>query len=143
MGALLLILSTSLHGLGMYLVHERFDRYWAQVERRRIRRQLFFSGLIFLMLLTHLAEVLLWAFTLRAVGAISGFRNAFYYAAVTYTTLGYSAEMLPSDWRIVAPMIAMSGLFAFGWTTGVLVNLVRRMHERDRQRLSGSDRMRP
>jgi hypothetical protein len=140
MGALLLVMSTSLHGLGMYLVHERFDRHWPELERKRVRRQLFFSGLISLMLVTHLSEVLLWAITLRTVGAIPGFRDAFYYAAVTYTTLGYSADKLPADWRILAPMIAMSGLFAFGWTTGVLVNLVRRMHERDRERISARER---
>jgi hypothetical protein len=131
MGAVLLVASTSLHGLGMFLVYERFDRHWPKFERKRMRRQIFFSGIILFMLFTHLVEVLLWGVTLAVVGAIPVFRDAYYYAAVTYTTLGYRSEMLPPDWRIVAPMIAMSGFFAFGWTTGVLVNLVRRMHERD------------
>jgi uncharacterized membrane protein SpoIIM required for sporulation len=140
MGALLLILATLLHGLGMYLVHARFDRHWPDYEHQRVRRQFFFGVLVFLILVTHLAEVLMWAITLRSVGAITGFRDAFYYAAVTYTTLGYNSEMLPSAWRILAPMIAMSGLFAFGWTTGVLVSMVRRMHDRDRER--GSDPVR-
>jgi putative Mn2+ efflux pump MntP len=131
MGALLLVASTSLHGLGMYVVHDRFDRHWSEFRRQRLRRQVFFSGLVLLILTTHLAEMLLWGCTLAVVGAIPIFRDAYYYAAVTYTTLGYGAEMLPQGWRILAPMIAMSGFFAFGWTTGVLVNLVGRMHQRD------------
>jgi hypothetical protein len=131
MGALLLVASTSLHGLGMYVVHDRFDRHWSEFRRQRLRRQVFFSGLVLLILTTHLAEMLLWGCTLVVVGAIPIFRDAYYYAAVTYTTLGYGAEMLPQGWRILAPMIAMSGFFAFGWTTGVLVNLVGRMHQRD------------
>ena len=131
MGTLLLIASTSLHGLGMYLVHDRFDRLWPRYRRERLRRQAFFSGIILLILTTHLAEMLLWGCTLAVVGAIPVFRDAYYYAAVTYTTLGYSADLLPQDWRIIAPMIAMSGFFAFGWTTGVLVNVVGRMHQRD------------
>ena len=130
-GALLLVASTSLHGLGMYVVHDRFDRHWPEFRRQRLRRQIFFSGLVLLILTTHLAEMLLWGCTLVVVGAIPIFRDAYYYAAVTYTTLGYGAEMLPQGWRILAPMIAMSGFFAFGWTTGVLVNLVGRMHQRD------------
>lgn len=129
MGALLLVASTSLHGLGMYVVHDRFDRHWSEFRRQRLRRQVFFSGLVLLILTTHLAEMLLWGCTLVVVGAIPIFRDAYYYAAVTYTTLGYGAEMLPQGWRILAPMIAMSGFFAFGWTTGVLVNLVGRMHQ--------------
>ena len=32
--------------------------------------------------------------------------------------------MLPRQWRLLSPMLAMSGLFAFGWTTGVLVNFL-------------------
>ena len=131
MGALLLIASTSLHGLGMYLVHDRFDRHWPRYRNQRLRRQFFFASIVLLILVTHLAEVLLWGATLALVGAIPIFRDAYYYAAVTYTTLGYGAELLPPTWRILAPMIAMSGFFAFGWTTGVLVNVVGRMHQRN------------
>jgi hypothetical protein len=115
----------------MYVVHDRFDRHWPEFRRQRLRRQVFFSGLVLLILTTHLAEMLLWGCTLVVVGAIPIFRDAYYYASVTYTTLGYGAEILPQGWRILAPMIAMSGFFAFGWTTGVLVNLVGRMHQRD------------
>ncbi len=42
----------------------------------------------------------------------------------TYTTLGYGEGTLPKAWRLLAPMIAISGLFAFGWTTGALFNFV-------------------
>ena len=79
---------------------------------------------ILLMLCTHLFEVLLWAITLVLTDAVQDFRDAFYYSSVTYTTLGYEDIVLPHNWRLLAPMIAMSGVFAFGWTTGVIVNLV-------------------
>lgn len=129
MGTLLLLASTSLHGLGMYLVHDRFDRLWPRYRHKHLQRQIFFSSIVLLILVTHLAEMLLWGLTLAVVGAIPIFRDAYYYAAVTYTTLGYNADMLPQSWRILAPMIAMAGFFAFGWTTGVLVNVVGRMHQ--------------
>jgi len=73
---------------------------------------------------THFLEVLLWAGALSALGAIAVFRDSFYYAAVTYTTLGYAENTLTHQWRILAPMMAMSGVFAFGWTTSVLFAIV-------------------
>jgi len=85
---------------------------------------MFLAAMIVLMLTTHLAEMLLWAGALVGIEAIAGFRDAFYYVAGTYTTLGYGEGTLPHAWRLLAPMIAISGLFAFGWTTGVLFSLV-------------------
>ena len=44
----------------------------------------------------------------------------------TYTTIGYGNFILPDGWKMLAPIIAMSGLFTFGWTGSVLVDLVGR-----------------
>ncbi|MEI7704940.1 MAG: hypothetical protein WCK73_10115, partial [Deltaproteobacteria bacterium] len=52
---------------------------------------------------------------------------ASYYAANTYTTLGYGSRMLPEQWRMVGPIMAISRLFTFGWTGSVLVDVVGRM----------------
>ena len=57
-------------------------------------------------------------------GGAAAFRDAYYYVAVTYTTLGYGENTLTPAWRILAPMMAMSGVFAFGWTTSVLFSIV-------------------
>ena len=123
-GALLLVASTLVHGVGMVFVQRQFEQYWPGRRAAHSHRQFIFSYLVLLMLATHLVEVLLWAGTLMSVGAIPGLRDAFYYAAVTYTTLGYEDVKMPFDWRLLSPIMAMSGMFAFGWTTGVLVSLV-------------------
>lgn len=121
-GALMLIVSLLVHGLGMYVV--RVGAPYHRRRMRRIEREAILCLLILLMIVTHLSEVLLWAAALVAMDIVPVFRNAYYYAAVTYTTLGYSEGTLGSSWRILAPMMAMSGVFAFGWTTGVLWNIV-------------------
>ena len=36
---------------------------------------------------------------------------------------------LPHEWRIVPPIIAMSGIFTFAWTASVLVNFVARYND--------------
>jgi hypothetical protein len=94
-----------------------------QRRRSRLRANLHFWLLVLVMLVTHFAEMALWTGTLMFLGAIPALREAFYYAASTYTTIGYGEGTLPKDWRLMAPMMAISGLFAFGWTTSVLVTV--------------------
>ena len=38
-----------------------------------------------------------------------------------YTTLGEGNVTLPNEWHLAGPVIAISGLFTFGWTGSVLV----------------------
>jgi len=124
LGGGLIVASVLLHGIGMYLVQRRFAHAWPREVDARFMRQWVFGTLIAMMLVTHFAQMLLWAAALVVIGAIEGFRDAFYYASVTYTTLGYEEGKLPREWRLLASNMAMAGVFAFGWTTGVLVSLV-------------------
>lgn len=126
LGTLPLIASVLIHGVGMYIVQRTFETRGIPRISNRAHEQVFLTAMVMLMLATHLAEIFLWAVVLVGVGAIAGFRDAFYYVAGTYTTLGYGEGMLPHQWRLLAPMIAISGLFAFGWTTSVLFALVTR-----------------
>lgn len=143
-----MVASVLLHGIGMYLVQRRFARAWPRDPDARVRRQLVFGSLVAMMLAMHLLEIAMWAVALVATGALQGFRDAYYYASVTYVALGYEEGILPRNWRLIAPYIAMSGLFAFGWTTGVLVSLVQRSDEAIKrdihgERVQGNDAVGP
>lgn len=129
LGGALLVASVLLHGIGMWMVQRRFLHAWPHDPEARVRRQLVFGSLVAMMLATHVAQMGLWAAALIAIGAVGSFREAFYFASVTYTTLGYEETKLPMQWRLLAPFMAMAGVFAFGWTTGVLVSLVTRANE--------------
>ena len=124
LGTLPLMATLSIHGVGMYVVQRAFELYGVRIYRSGNTGQGFFAAMIALMNATHLVELLVWAATLVALGAVANFRDAFYFVASTYTTLGYAEGMRSHAWRLLGPMIAVSGLFAFGWTTGILVNLV-------------------
>jgi hypothetical protein len=128
LGAVLLVASLLIHGAGMYAVQARHAAYRVRPRTGKFARQTMLSVLILMMVATHIAEIMAWGVTLTAAGGIATLRDAYYYASVTYTTLGYGEATLPRAWQMLAPMIAMSGVFAFGWTTGVLVNVVAMMH---------------
>ncbi|HEY4137289.1 MAG TPA: ion channel [Casimicrobiaceae bacterium] len=118
-----LIASLMIHGVGMFYVQRR-NRDFRTLPPLGLRREAAFSLLILVLVFTHVIEVLVWSIALLAIGALPNLRDAYYYVAVTYTTLGYAEGTLTPQWRILAPMMAMSGVFAFGWTTSVLFAIV-------------------
>jgi hypothetical protein len=72
----------------------------------------------------HLIETLLWTVPLLWLDIMDNFRDAYYYVLEAYTTLGEGTVALPDKWRLVGPVIAISGLFTFGWTGSVLVYIM-------------------
>ena len=81
------------------------------------------------MLFLHMTEVCLWGLVLRKAGLVDNLRNAIYFSANTYTTLGMGSMLLPHSWRELSPIIAMSGLFTFAWTTSEMFNIVGDQHD--------------
>ena len=85
------------------------------------------------MLDLHIVEILLWAFAINHVGFIKHANDAIYFCANCYTTLGMGKVDVEEHWKIVSPIIGISGLFTFAWTTSALVDVVasnRRLIER-------------
>ena len=78
------------------------------------------------LLLLHLTETVVWAAALVYGGLVPSWRAAGFFAGNTYTTVGYGTFVLPAGWEMVAPIIAISGLFTFGWSGSVLVDIVAR-----------------
>lgn len=107
--------------------------YLTRAERLRARRSawradLLFTAMVVALLALHLAEVILWSAALVWGGLVPDWSKAAYFAANCYTALGEPFS-LPHAWRIVPPIIAMSGIFAFGWTASVFVNFVARYND--------------
>jgi hypothetical protein len=118
------------------LIHAAGVRTVANYTRRRTitilarpsmwRADLLMSSSVFLLLALHVSEIFVWAAALVFAGLVSDWHTAGFFAGNTYTTVGYGAFVLPRGWEMVAPLIAMSGLFTFGWSGSVLVDLVAR-----------------
>lgn len=78
-----------------------------------------------ILMLAHFAEVLLWALVYVIVGATPGDSGNLYFAFVNYTTLGYG-DIIPLEaWRLLGPITAMDGVLLFGWSTAVIVAILR------------------
>ena len=127
-GGGILVAMMLLHGLFIGLITRHFYRRSALLARRPhalLRLDGLLAAAIFLLLALHLAEIVLWTCALVWSRLVSDWRVAAFFAANTYTTLGYGTFVLPPEWNMMAPIIAISGLFTFGWTASVLVDFVR------------------
>lgn len=127
LGAVILVCLVLFHGSGIHailLFHKRNEvRLWSG-RPHQIEATMLFGTAVFLMLLLHIIGVLVWAFVLDHLGLIERAQDAIYFCANAYTTLGYGMVDLDPQWRNISPIIGISGLFTFAWTTSALVGVV-------------------
>ena len=71
---------------------------------------------------------------------IPSLRDSYFFVLESYTTLGGGNVVLPDQWRLVGPMIGMSGIFTFGWTGSVLVNIMNEIGKLDRTQATKDQR---
>jgi|SRR5271169_2434849 len=126
-GALVLVFLALFHGVGLHwilLQQRRGERRLRSGKPHLLAASFLFAWSVFLMLDLHLLEILIWSFVLTHMGLIVHAYDAIYFCANGYTTLGMGKMDVEEHWRIISPIIGISGLFTFAWTTSALVDVV-------------------
>lgn len=126
-GAVILVLMVLFHGISLHkiLVHFKRGELRLLAGRPHLWGAAFlFGSAIFLMLSLHIVEIMAWSWALLHLGLIVHPADALYFCANAYTTMGYGTVDLNILWRNITPVIAISGLFTFAWTTSSLVTMV-------------------
>ncbi|MFO1090026.1 MAG: two pore domain potassium channel family protein [Hyphomicrobiales bacterium] len=118
-----LVLIIAIHGSCLMWTSQRFAARFAVMNASTPwwRVMWLMSMTITLLVSFHLFETFLWTCAIYGVGALNGFRTAYLYTLEGYTTLGETNTVLPEKFKAIGPMIAISGLFTFGWTGSSLV----------------------
>jgi voltage-gated potassium channel len=80
----------------------------------------------------HGLVILLWASFYRTQ-CFPSWELAFYFSASSYSTVGYGDLILLSNWRLLGPLEAITGVMMSGISVGVLFALVTRLLDRDTQ----------
>jgi hypothetical protein len=130
------VIMISVHGWCVGSVSHRFAASLENLPRTAAawRISLLVSLTIASLALVHLLETLIWVVPIWWMGLIPTFRDTYLYVLEAYTTLGKGQVALPEDWRLVGPMIAISGLFTFSWTGSVLVYVMSESSKRHAHR---------
>ena len=128
-GGVILIVVILVHAFGVRTVGNQMSRRITSIMRHPStwHADLLMASLVFQLLALHLFEVFMWAAAMVESGLVSDWRSAGFFAGNTYTTIGYGQFILPQSYAMVAPIMAISGLFTFGWSGSVLVDYVSRI----------------
>jgi hypothetical protein len=130
-GGSLLIVVMLVHATGLRLIGDYVSRRVDSIVRHPSlwHADLLMGSIISLLLALHVFEIFVWSSALVVSGLIPNWHDAGFFAGNTYTTIGYGNFVLSAEWEMVAPIMAISGLFTFGWSGSVLVDYVRRIQQ--------------
>ena len=81
------------------------------------------------LIVIHMVEIAVWALFYWWQKCLPDAESSFYFAGVTYTTLGYGDLVLPREWRMLGPIEGLTGILMCGLSTGFFFAMVSRIHE--------------
>lgn len=84
---------------------------------------------VFCLFLVHIAEILIWGVVLYALKLIPALGQSILFGGSTYTAMGFMEDILPDGWKMLAVIIAFSGMFAFAWTASVMISMTKNFRQ--------------
>ena len=137
-----LVVTIFVHGSSIRFITRYFSDRWVGVTPAtpRWRVNLLLAVTIAALSITHFVETLIWAIPISMSGIVPAMRDSYFFVLESYTTLGAGSIELPDQWRLIGPIIAMSGLFTFSWTAGVLVIVMNEFGKLDRARAAARNK---
>jgi hypothetical protein len=123
---LLVVVTVAIHSVGFHVLLRAMMRSHAldKSGSRHIIR--FLIGLTCWLLLIHLTEMAVWGLFYFWQGFMPDAGTAFYFSAVAYTGVGDGELALPTQWRMLGPLEASTGILMYGLSTGLFFAVVSR-----------------
>jgi len=81
-----------------------------------------------LLIFIHACEISVWAVFYLWERCLPDAESAFYFSAVTYTTIGYGDVVLTKPWRILGPIEGVTGILMCGLSAGLFFATVTRIY---------------
>lgn len=97
-------------------------------QNRKVTAHVMFFSAIIILLLSHMLQIYLWALYLHVPGIVANVHQAVLLAGSTYTTVGFATDNLPLNWQLLSVTMAVTGLFAFAWSTSIMYGLSQQLY---------------
>ena len=81
----------------------------------------------FVLFITHFLEAAAWGLFLWRKELFQTFTEGVYFSAASITALGYGDVVLPPPWRMLGPLVAISGILMFGCSTAFLFLVLQKV----------------
>ena len=131
LGATMLVVVMVFHGLALLQISKRYEvkKFLFLAEKKYSAVAYCFYVSVFCLFLTHIAEILIWGFALYAFKLLPALGESILFAGSTYTAMGFMEDILPYGWKMLAVIIAFSGMFAFAWTASVMISMTKNFRQ--------------
>jgi len=131
LGAIILLLVMIFHGLVLLQIAKRYEvksfLYLAEKKYSEVGMCFYIS--VFCLFLTHIAEIIIWGIALYAFKLVPALGQSILFSGSTYTAMGFMEDILPEGWKMLAVIIAFSGMFAFAWTASVMITMTKNFRQ--------------
>ena len=131
MGTAMLLLVMIFHGLVLLQISKRYElkTFLYIAEKKYSEVGLCFYISVFCLFLTHIAEIILWGISIYALKLLPDLGQSILFSGSTYTAMGFMEDILPNGWKMLAVIIAFSGMFAFAWTASVMISMTKNFRQ--------------
>jgi hypothetical protein len=131
LGAIILLLVMIFHGLVLLQIAKRYEvkSFLYLAEKKYSEVGLCFYISVFCLFLTHIAEIIIWGVALYAFKLVPALGQSILFSGSTYTAMGFMEDILPEGWKMLAVIIAFSGMFAFAWTASVMISMTKNFRQ--------------
>ena len=130
-GIAILLIVMLFHGVALLQIAKRYEvksfLYLSEHEYSSVA--LVFYTSVLCLLLTHIFEIILWGISLWTFHLLPNLGQSILFSGSTYTAMGFMEDTLPSGWKMLAIIIAFSGMFAFAWTASVMISMTKNFRQ--------------
>ena len=116
--------TVAVHAAGLAVLLRAFMNYHDQAPIRFWPVTGRLIGLTWWLILIHLAEIWVWGMFYFWQGCLPDAESSFYFAGVTYTTVGYGDLLLPKPWRLLGPIEGLTGILMCGLSASLFFAVV-------------------
>jgi hypothetical protein len=131
LGAAMLLIILIFHGVALLQIAKRYEvkTFLYLAEKKYSAVALCFYISVFSLFLVHIAEILIWGVALYGFKLLPELGQSILFSGSTYTAMGFMEDILPYGWKMLAIIIALSGMFAFAWTASVMISMTKNFRQ--------------
>ena len=113
LGGILLLVVMVFHGVLLLQIAKRYEvkTFLYLNEKKYSAVAACFYTSVFCLFLTHIAEIFIWGIALFTFKLIPTLGQSILFSGSTYTAMGFMEDILPDGWKMLAIIIAFSGMF--------------------------------
>ncbi|MBU3630805.1 ion channel [Polynucleobacter sp. AP-Melu-500A-A1] len=131
LGASMLVVVMIFHGFALLQIAKRYEvkTFLYLSEKRYSSVAICFYISVFGLFLAHLIEIVIWGLAIYLFRLLPDLGDSILFSGSTYTAMGFMEDILPSGWKMLAVIIAFSGMFAFAWTASVMITMTKNFRQ--------------